>query len=96
MTQPRDRRQAIPSMDLPKALSPGRQWHITVGFPAQYALYENRITPEGYHTVGPMFRLSHVESRSAWVLWTESLRMEFPDSYDPPFGIAEMFYDAAK
>lgn len=96
MTQPRDRRQAIPSMDLPKALSPGRQWHIAERFPAQYALYENCTTPEGYHTVRPMFRLSHVEPRSAWVLSTKGLRMEFPDSYDPPFGIAEMFYDAAK
>lgn len=96
MTQPRDRRQAIPSSKLPKALQPGRNWHITERFPAQYSLYENFTTLEGYHTVRPMFTLSYIEHQSAWVVWNGRLRLEFPDSYDPPFGIAEMFYDAAK
>jgi hypothetical protein len=96
MTPRSDRRQAIPSMDLPKALNPGRQWHIAERFPAQYSLYENCTTPEGYHTVRPMFRLFYVEPRSVWCLWDGRLGMDFPDSYDPPFGIAEALYDAAK
>jgi len=92
----RDRRACIPSMDLPKALNPERQWHITERFPAQYALYENWTMPEGYHTVRPLFRLSHVEPRSAWRLWDGRIVVDLPDTYDPPFKLAEMFYDAAK
>lgn len=91
----RDRRQAIASSELPKALNPGRQWHITERFPAYYALYENCTTPEGYHTVRVMFSLFYFEHIPAWVVWTGRLRLDFPDSYDPPFQLAEALYDAA-
>jgi hypothetical protein len=43
-----------------------------------------------------MFSLFYFEPQSVWVLWTEGLRMDLPESDDPPFKLAEALYDAAK
>lgn len=91
----RDPRRSIPSSELPKALHPGRQWHITERFPARYALYEDYRMPEGYWTVRNLFSLHYRETYKTWKMTTDKTMMQI-QSIDPPFQLAEALYDAAK